>query len=136
MAPQNPLLHFNAPEGTVTSMAIHSPARDGFHRTVGWASDLNVFIGPARDSVSAEQAEVLGRRLNRWKEASRRYARRLAIVDSGPRRAYWVNRFLRAATKAGRAAANYFDRTEAGLEPLKGPCFGPWCSPPVSRPRG
>ena len=95
--------------------------------------ELVLVSGPKRDAIRLCQVDRLGRRLNRWRAATRRYARRLEFVKGGAEREFWVNRFLRAATKAGRASTNYYDRMEAGLSPLTGPCFGEWCVPPIQR---
>ena len=83
--------------------------------------------------IRLSELDQLGRRLNRWREAMYRYARRVEGSSGGTQREFWVNRFLRAATKAGRASTNYYDRLEKGLPPLEGTCFGEWCLPPVRR---
>ena len=85
------------------------------------------------DGIRLAQLDRLGRRLNRWRDAMYRYSRRVEAVSGGAEREFWVNRFLRAATKAGRASTNYYDRLEKGLPPLEGTCFGEWCLPPVRR---
>ena len=83
--------------------------------------------------IRLSELDRLGRRLKRWREAMYRYARRVEVSSGGTHREFWVNRFLRAATKAGRASTNYYDRLDEGLPLLEGPCFGEWCLPPVRR---
>ena len=83
--------------------------------------------------IRLSELDRLGRRLNRWRDAMYRYSRRVEAASGGVEREFWVNRFLRAATKAGRASTNYYDRLDEGLAPLAGPCFGEWCLPPVRR---
>jgi hypothetical protein len=88
---------------------------------------------PSESQMTARELDVLGRQVNRWKEATHRYARHLQMLGAAPDREYWINRFLRAASKAGRASHNYQTRMESGGALLSGPCFGPWCSPPIRR---
>jgi hypothetical protein len=116
--------------GTVSSIALGFASFSSEGLTGGQSSG----VIPSGSKMTARELDLLGRRLNRWKEATHRYARHLQMLGVAPDREYWINRFLRAASKAGRASQNYQTRMESGAAPLTGPCFGSWCSPPVRRP--
>jgi hypothetical protein len=134
MALQHSLLEVAPFAGPVVATGLEPVPRGCGSNDDGERPQMSSCIAPNAVDETGVNPEVLARRLNRWKDASRRYARQLEILGTAPDREYWINRFLRAATKAGRAAENYFDRSATGLAVLQGPCFGPWCSPPVARP--